>query len=52
MALVSEDAEYFIDVTLVIGDTYGDDVRGNKKWRHLVAKSTTNTSGATWWLNL
>ena len=47
----------FTDVTVAIGDTYGDDVKGNDlggghKWRLLVVKFRTNTSGATWWSNL
>ena len=44
-------------MTVAIGDTYGDDVKGNgvgsgHKWHHLVVKFRTNTSGATWWSNL
>ena len=44
------------DVTVSIGDTYGDDVKGNgvgggHKWHHLVVKFRTDKSGATWWTN-
>ena len=40
--------EEFIDVTLVIGGQ----ISNQCKWRHLVTKFSTNTSGATWWPNL
>ena len=44
------------DVTVAIGDTYGDDVKGNgvgggHKWHHLVVKFRTDKSGAIWWTN-
>ena len=29
----------------------GDQISNQCKWRHLVAKLFTNTSGATWWPN-
>ena len=47
----------FTDVTVAIGDTYGDDVRGNDVGAEhggsvdKVAKFLTNASGATWWPN-
>ena len=42
----------FTDVTVAIGDTYGDDVKGNgvgggHKWHQLVVKFRTDKSGAT-----
>ena len=37
--------EQFIGVTLAIGGQ----IYNQRKWRHLVVKFITNTSGATWW---
>jgi hypothetical protein len=42
---------------VAIGDTYGNDVKGNDLWvdievdkpRNLVAKFPTNMSATTWW---